>query len=234
MALGNNLKKQKLIPETDQKKSAKQKVSSKPLTKSIKSKSTKKTINKKSVPKKIDDSAVYISAEALKSKQALRTKFNLEIDLLQDKKIPLVVFKLANDLYAIEMNYVKEVVATPDISKVPNAPKHILGVADIRGTILPIIDLSFKYDLKGTGLESNENYTMVLSSNFGSVGFRTNEVPFTLTCEGNQIKKITELMSESILNENFVKGIIKMKNQMVMLIDVDEMIEDEKLKVKTA
>ena len=247
MALGNNLKKQKLIPEID--KSLNQPISKKAKVKSNKSKSTKKPTKKVAVRKvavrkvaatkkittqKIVDSQIYISAEELKSKQTIRKKFNREIDQLQNKKIKLVVFKLVNNLYAIEMNYVKEVVVTPDISNVPNAPKHILGVVDIRGIILPIIDLSFKYDLKETYIDSDENYTMVLSSKFGSIGFRTNEVPFTLTSEGNKIKKITELMSELNLNENFVKGIIKMENQMVMLIDVDAMIEDEKLKIKTA
>lgn len=228
MALGTNLKKQKLIPDVVENKPAKKSITKKKTEVAKKTAPAKKSTKPKAVRNKTDN---YISESALRTKQELRQKFNLEIDHFQSKRLQLVVFNILNQLYAIEMNLIKEVIATPKISKVPNTPKHMLGVANIRTAAIPIFDLAMRYGLGEDLSKKINSYTMIIASKFGSIGFTTNEVPNTMTINGIELEKVTDLMSDSILNENFIKAIINQKDRYIMLLDINEMIEDEKLKV---
>ena len=60
------------------------------------------------------------------------------------EKVQIIVFKLGDSEYALEIGQIKEVVPTPPISKVPLTPPYIRGIANVRGNILAIIDLEKK------------------------------------------------------------------------------------------
>lgn len=68
----------------------------------------------------------------------------------------LIVFKLRTEEYAINIGQVKEVVKTPDIAAIPETPKYIKGVANIRGNIIAIIDLADRFGLNKNDIENKD------------------------------------------------------------------------------
>ena len=146
--------------------------------------------------------------------------------------IQLIVFKQADEEYALPISQIKEVVLTPSVAKVPQTPPFIKGVANIRGNLIAIIDLEKKFGLsKANDNEGiNANYTLVIESEEFKVGVLVKEVPNTLSVSTNNIDNSSGIMQYSTLDENSIKGIVKVKDRMIILIDMIQMMQSEEMK----
>ena len=185
MALGGNLKKQKLIPDkkaesvvkevAQPRKGAKKDSTkvAKPIKKKVeksalkkagvsKAKGAVKKSTKKIVKVQVSSQAVapqvierrepigedrFISREALVARQEMRKRFASEISALGDKTIQLIAFTIGDEAFALDINHVKEVVATPNAAKVPGMPSYYKGMVNIRGNTVMALDLNEKLGL---------------------------------------------------------------------------------------
>lgn len=148
------------------------------------------------------------------------------------KRIQLIVFKLAGEEYALPIDNVKEVVLTPGIAKVPQTPSYIKGVANIRGNLIAIVDLEEKFGLKAkdNAAEKSGNYTLVIESQELKIGVLVKDVPNTLSINTNNIDSSSGIMQYSSLDEEAIKGIVKVDNRMVILIDILTMMQTQEMK----
>ena len=148
------------------------------------------------------------------------------------KRIQLIVFKLAGEEYALPIDDIKEVVLTPGIAKVPQTPSYIKGVANIRGNLIAIVDLEEKFGLRKAedGSISSGNYTLVIEGQDVKIGVLVKEVPNTLSINTNNIDNSSGIMKYSSLDESAIKGIVKVDNRMVILIDVLTMMQTQEIK----
>ena len=245
MALGSNLKRQKLIPTEPKEPSEKTTIPKKAVVKKTvtkKAKSTKKlkaikTVVEKSVAKpkktaKTKPKTSYVSKEIFDFRQGLRKKYNDEIDKLKEEKLQLIVFQLGDNTYALELKYLKKVVKTPVINKMPNLPSHIIGAVSVRNIIMPLFDLELKYKMKvDLDIETIPEFTMVIETELGSIGILTKSVPSTLIINGHNLEKLSGLISDIALDETFIKGLIKADQYMVFLIDINELIANDRIKI---
>ena len=269
MALGGNLKKQKLIPDkkvesvkkktTPAKKEKKKDVPKgatkdkgpKPALKKAKKPTLKKvTVNKaKVVPRKATTKSVipkyptkdelvpkvierkeltgddrFVSKEALIARQEMRKRFAAEVSALGDKTIQLIAFNIGDEAFALDISHVKEVVATPMAAKVPGMPSYYKGMVNIRGNTVMALDLNEKL-----GLEKlhQPDYIMVLKTSQLSLGILLNELPNALKVKGTQISASLKTLGRSA-HEVFIKGLIKLENQLVFYIDVEELVNSDK------
>jgi purine-binding chemotaxis protein CheW len=147
------------------------------------------------------------------------------------KLIQLIIFKLGNEEYALHIDQIKEVVLTPGIAKIPQTPDYIIGVANIRGNIISIINLSTKFGIKKEAdEENNSHYTLVVESELFKIGILVNEVPNTLVVPESDIDKSSTVLQYSNLDEDCVKGIVKSGDRMIIMVDMIKMMEAEELK----
>ncbi|MEO9849759.1 MAG: chemotaxis protein CheW [Reichenbachiella sp.] len=148
----------------------------------------------------------------------------------------LIVFKLGQEEYALPIAQIKEVVLTPRISAMPQTPDYVKGIANIRGNVISIMDFEEKFGLNGSakkGVGSNGiNYTLVIESEDYHVGILVKEVPNTLTILSSKIDSSSNIMQHSTLDESVIKGIVKAKDRMIILIDVLLMMQSGELKTK--
>ena len=103
-------------------------------------------------------------------------------------KTQIIVFKQGDEEYALHIDQIKEVVITPSITRMPQTPTYIKGVANIRGNIIAILDLEEKFNLKrsqdqGTG----NNYTLVVESDDLKMGLLVNDVPNTISVSAGDL-----------------------------------------------
>lgn len=147
-------------------------------------------------------------------------------------RIQLIVFKLAGEEYALPIDDVKEVVLTPGIAKVPQTPSYIKGVANIRGNLIAIVDLEEKFSLRKSenGSATSGNYTLVIEGQDVKIGVLVKEVPNTLSINTNNIDNSSGIMQYSSLDESAIKGIVKVDNRMVILIDILTMMQTQEMK----
>ena len=147
-----------------------------------------------------------------------------EKELNTGDKIQLIIFKLGSEEYALKIDQIKEVVLTPGIAKIPQTPSYVKGVANIRGTIIAIIDLNEKFMIeelnKGIG-----NYTLVVESEEFKVGILVKEVPNTLTVGEKEIERNLSILQYSDLDDECINGIVKKGDRMIIVVDMMKMME---------
>ncbi len=142
----------------------------------------------------------------------------------------IIVFKLAGEEYALEIDKIKEVVPTPPISKVPLTPSFVKGVANIRGSILAIIDLEEKFELVQNKTTIDSNYTLVVDSEDLNMAILVKEVPNTLSVALENIDRSPSIIQENSSEQSYIKGIVKLDKRLIILINLDAVISKGDLK----
>ncbi|SMD32921.1 Chemotaxis signal transduction protein [Reichenbachiella faecimaris] len=261
MALGKNVKKDKLIPSKPKKEEKTVKAKKKPATTPAKkvAPKAKKTAEKKAkspaVEHKIEKIEVasevvgnikenpqlakakrvlpanFLTKEEMEERNRLKAKYDQDILKLRGKSVQLIVFKLGGERYALEIDKVKEIVPAPQVSKLPRAPKFMKGVANIRGAVMVIMDLEEKFELFKSEEISEKTFTLVIKNERFKAGILVSEVPTTLKVPGDIIESSSGIMSNTVLDETFIKGLIKQEEGMIILLDIIELIESDEIRV---
>lgn len=159
-------------------------------------------------------------------KQALSHK----AESMRGARIQLIIFKLGTEEYALNIDQIKEVVLTPGIAKIPQTPSYIKGVANIRGSIIAIVDLEEKFGLLP---ENNQkvigNYTLVVESEEFKIGVLVKEVPNTLSVYESDIDTSSSVLQYSNLKEDCIRGIVTAGERMIILVDMIKMMDSDEL-----
>ena len=136
-------------------------------------------------------------------------------------RFQLIVFKLGAEEYAIHIDQIKEVVLTPRITKMPQTPLHVRGVANVRGSVLAILDLEEKFGIRrDTTSQDTANYTLVAAHRDFNVGILVKEVPNTLTVAAGDIEESVNVVPDTEAHGNYVLGIVKSDERLIVLMDL--------------
>jgi purine-binding chemotaxis protein CheW len=128
----------------------------------------------------------------------------------------VVIFKVNDEQFAVETSKVQGINEMMKITPVPKAPQHIMGLINLRGNIISLLDINLMLE---TGkIEQNPNNIIILKLDEESVGIAV--------CEVNEVLNIQESIVEKIEdNKNsYIKGIINFQDRIVTLIDVERLI----------
>lgn len=139
----------------------------------------------------------------------------------------IVVFKLGQEEYGLSIDQIKEVVITPTITRMPQTPPFVRGVANIRGNVIAILDLEEKFGL----VRSNEtrttgnNYTLVIESDEFKMGILVREVPNTLSIATSSIEG-SIFTGDQQSEQSYITGIVKLDKRLVIMIDIFKVISE--------
>ncbi|REE01001.1 chemotaxis protein CheW [Marinoscillum furvescens] len=216
MALGKNLKKSKLIPDTPVKKKA----------------TTKAVSVEEDLPQESTTPDGTVTQAEYERRRALHQKFHKEIESLERKQVHLIAFEVGGEEYAIDIDKINEVVPTPAITRMPKTPVYISGIANIRGRGIVTIDLAKKLGLvpDERELEGRTNYTIVVDTGRYTVGLLVPNVPHNQRFSGSDIQPASDSVSDTTLDETYIKGLIRVNDRMIFFIDIDELVEGDRLK----
>jgi purine-binding chemotaxis protein CheW len=142
------------------------------------------------------------------------------------KSFQIIVFRLGNEEYALSIDQIKEVVITPTIARIPLTQNYIKGVANIRGNVLAIIDLAERFGVSSDEVINNgtHKYTLVVASDEFKMGILVKDVPNTLRVTHEDIDASPNIIQDNSMDSNYIKGIVKSGNRMIMLIDIFKVI----------
>ena len=139
----------------------------------------------------------------------------------------LIVFKLGTEEYGIHIDQIKEVVLTPRVTRMPQMPAYVKGVANIRGNILAIVDLEEKFGIGRIAApeEATSNYTLVAESKDFNIGILVKEVPNTLSVMASDIDETVNVVQDAAESSNYILGIVKIDDRLVILIDLFKIMQ---------
>jgi purine-binding chemotaxis protein CheW len=132
-----------------------------------------------------------------------------------------LAFKLGDEEYGIDILRVQEIRSYEQPTRIASAPPFIKGVVNLRGVIVPIVDMRLKFNLASASYDS---FTVVIVLNIGSriVGMVVDAVSDVITLAPEQLKPVPEF--ETSLDADHLLAIGSVDERMLILIDIDKLM----------
>lgn len=139
----------------------------------------------------------------------------------QDEILQLVSFKIANEEFAIDILRVNEIIRFMEITKMPNSPVFVEGILNLRGKIVPVIDLRIKLDFPPIENSSTTRIIVVELSN-KVVGFKVDAVNEVLRIPRSITEQPPELVTT--VNSNYITSVGKIDGRLLILLDLNNIV----------
>ena len=140
-----------------------------------------------------------------------------------EELIQLVSFNIDQEEFGVDILKVREINKMMQITKVPNSPAYVEGIINLRGKVIPVINLRTKLELSKKEYDKNTRIVVIEVNNM-TIGFIVDSVSEVLRIPAN----ITEATPEIIngMNTDFIKSVAKLENRILILIDLEKLIAD--------
>lgn len=134
----------------------------------------------------------------------------------------LVVFELAKELYGINIAVVESIIKMQTITQLPQTPTYIKGVTNLRGTVLPVIDLRIRFGLEA---QPDTKQTRVIIVTMGNlkVGLMVDGVSEVLRVSDETIEPLPSMVNS--VNSDFLKGIVRLEDRLIILLEVEKALD---------
>lgn len=137
-----------------------------------------------------------------------------------------LTFRLADEEYGLEILKVREIIGIMDITAVPQMPEYIKGVINLRGKVIPVIDLRLKFGLPPA---EYTDQTCIVVVDVGTLtGIIVDTVQEVLDIDASQIDPPPPLGAN--VDTTFILGLGKVKDEVKILLDVDKVLSTEELR----
>jgi purine-binding chemotaxis protein CheW len=152
-----------------------------------------------------------------------------------DKEGKYLTFALANEEYGLEILKVREIIGYMNITAVPQTPDYVKGIINLRGQVIPVIDLRAKFGMNTTDV-TEETCIIVVEITQGGRSFNTgivvDHVQEVLDIAGKDIEDAPHF--DSSVNTDFILGMGKVGDSVKILLDIDKVLAGVRLNdVKT-
>jgi purine-binding chemotaxis protein CheW len=137
-----------------------------------------------------------------------------------------MTFQLAREVYGLEILSVRELIGLMEITRMPRVPEFIRGVINLRGKVIPVIDLRLKFGMQGTATTEQTVIIVVQCLVAGrplTMGVLVDLVLEVLNIEGSQIEPPPDLGAASIEGQ-FIRGVGKSGQHVVFLLDIAKVL----------
>ena len=135
--------------------------------------------------------------------------------------LQFVTFTLNNEEYAVDILNVQEINRITEITAVPNSPDYVEGVINLRGKVIPVIHLRKKFSFEEKPTDDTSRI-IIMEINGITNGLIVDSVSEVLRVPSSHIEPAPPMSSD--VNSKFIKGIAKLEERLIILIDIDRLI----------
>jgi len=137
-----------------------------------------------------------------------------------------LAFKLGDEEYGIDILKVQELRGYEACTRIANSPEFIKGVVNLRGIIVPIVDMRIKFNL---GTPTYDQFTVVIILNIAGrvVGMVVDSVSDVISLSPDQVKPAPEM--GTALNTDYLIGLGTIDERMLILVDIDKLMSSEEM-----
>ncbi len=141
-----------------------------------------------------------------------------------------VTFALGEELFGIEVSRTREILSLTPVTKVPQTPDYLLGVINLRGQVVPVVDMRLKLGMLA-GAETEDTCIIV-------VEVQVDGEPIIVGALADAVREVSEIRSDQIeppprlgsnLKTEFINGMGKAGEQFMMLLNIDKVFNSEEL-----
>lgn len=140
----------------------------------------------------------------------------------------IITFLLGEELYAFDILSVQEVIPVPDTTRVPFQPDYIIGVTNLRGEVLCVLDLARFLDLPATA-HAHQNRVVVTEEGEIRMGFLVDSVVGVRFLDPEQIMIPQEGSGGKAVH--FASGLLSGESEVILLLDLERIVSSEEIKI---
>ncbi len=144
-----------------------------------------------------------------------------------EKDLQVVGFRIGNETFGVRIGSVREIVRVPEITAVPSAPETIEGVINLRGKIIPVMDLRKRFGQSDVQPDK-KNRILVVELENKLVGLIVNAASEVLRIAPSEIEPPGNLFAEG--ESGYVTGVGKLKGRLIILLDIAKLLHRPEFK----
>lgn len=144
----------------------------------------------------------------------------------ENELLQLVTFAIGEEEYGIDILRVQEIIRTMDITKVPSSPPSVEGVINLRGKVIPVIDLRKRFFMEPRAHDS-QTRIIVIAIHGMIIGFVVDGVSEVLRIQSNTVEPPPPVVSG--VDSEYIKGVGKLGERLLILLDLDKLISSEEV-----
>lgn len=133
----------------------------------------------------------------------------------------LVVFEVANESYGLDIHQVKEIIRVPDITRVPRTPPFVEGVINLRGSVIPVLDLRKRFGFDSRQADDAQRI-VVIEMGDQTVGVIVDRVLEVLQVDEAKIDAPSPYVVT--VDSEYIAGIAKVDERLIIVLDIDRVL----------
>ena len=150
---------------------------------------------------------------------------DMSLEVSYSEGTRLITFILGEEKYGLNILKVRELISFPEgLTRIPGVPDYIIGMFNLRGLVIPVMDLRAKFNMSG---EERHEFSVIIIVEVDnkSIGITVDSVSDVIFVKEEDIQDTTELAVN--VDTKFIKGVAKTKDEMVILLDIDFLLSKE-------
>ncbi len=144
-----------------------------------------------------------------------------------EKDLQVVGFRIGTETFGVRIGSVREIVRVPEITAVPNAPDTIEGVINLRGKIIPVMDLRKRFGQEEIHSDK-KNRILVVELDHKLVGLIVNSASEVLKIPPSDVEAPSTVFAEG--ESSYVTGVGKLKGRLIILLDIAKLLHRPEFK----
>ena len=144
------------------------------------------------------------------------------------KEYQLVVFTVGDEEFGVDISQVREIVRLVQITYMPKAPAFIEGVVNLRGQVVPIIDLAKRLGISSKP-RSEVTRIVIVEVGENTVGMIVDSVSEVLRLSSDDVEEVPGII-ETEVPEHYIRGVGKLKERLLVLLDLNKILTAEEIK----
>ena len=151
-------------------------------------------------------------------------KRNIAQNLAEDEVLQWVTFQLENETYGINVMQVQEVLRYTDIAPVPGAPGYVLGIINLRGNVVTVIDTRSRFGLPPSEVTENSRI-VIIEADKQVVGILVDSVAEVVYLRQSEIETAPNVGNDE--SAKFIQGVCNKNGELLILVELDKMMSEE-------
>lgn len=146
-----------------------------------------------------------------------------------EELLQLVICQLSNEEFGIGISRVKEIIRVPAITKVPQVLSYVEGIINLRGSLIPVINLAERFGLSHSERDENSRIVVVELDKL-TAGMIVDSVTEVLRIPSGSIEQAPDLITRGV-SEKYIQGVGKLDDRLLILLDIDRIFTEEQKKI---
>jgi len=141
----------------------------------------------------------------------------------EDDVIQWVTFRLANETYGINVMQVQEVLRVSEIAPVPGAPHYVLGIINLRGNVVTVVDTRIRLGLETTEL-TDSTRIVIIEGNKHVVGILVDCVAEVVDLRASELESAPNVGNDE--SAKYIQGVASRDDELLILVDLNKLLTD--------